>query len=172
MLFPKLLWTDHMSHAVLNAKKRFVEFFSLFCFLTVVLGVGFTLGFLTGPDDWYANLVKPSFNPPNAVFPLVWTILYIMIAVAGWRIWRVAVNRVPMGLWAMQIGLNWLWSPAFFVAHQPGMALTIIILMLMTILLFIILAKKYDKIASLLFIPYAAWVGVASILNVAIYWLN
>ncbi|WP_211231057.1 TspO/MBR family protein [Budvicia aquatica] len=161
-----------MSNVVLNAKKRFVDFLSLLCFLTLVLGVGFTLGFLTGPDAWYANLVKPSFNPPNVVFPLVWTILYTMIAVAGWRIWRVACKSIPMGLWAMQMGLNWLWSPAFFVAHQPEMAMIIIILMLMTILLFIIRAKKYDKIASVLFIPYAVWVGVASSLNIAIYWLN
>ncbi|GKX53878.1 hypothetical protein SOASR029_41870 [Budvicia aquatica] len=73
-----------------------------------------------------------------------------------------------MGLWAMQMGLNWLWSPAFFVAHQPEMALIIIILML----IFIIRAKKYDKIASVLFILYAVWVGVASSLNIAIYWLN
>ncbi|WP_373875591.1 TspO/MBR family protein [Budvicia aquatica] len=87
---------------------------SLLCFLTLVLGVGFTLGFLTGPDAWYANLVKPSFNPPNVVFPLVWTILYIMIAVAGWRIWRVACKSIPMRVTGDASGVELVMVPRIF----------------------------------------------------------
>ncbi|WON76255.1 TspO/MBR family protein [Serratia sp. UGAL515B_01] len=161
-----------MTHAVKNASKRSADFLMLVYFLVVVIGVGFVLGFLTGPDAWYANLVKPSFNPPNAVFAPVWTILYIMIAVAGWLIWRVAPRSIAMGIWALQMALNWLWSPVFFVAHQPGTALVIITLLLVTVLLFIIQAQKFDKIASRLFIPYAVWIGFATILNAAIFWLN
>lgn len=158
--------------AVKNHTKRPAGVLSLVCFVVGVMGMGWALGLLTGPDAWYANLVKPSFNPPNAVFAPVWTLLYFMIAVAGWRIWRYASRRFAMLLWAMQMTLSWLWSPIFFLAHQPGKALIIITLLLITVLLFIFHSQKHDKMASWLFIPYALWIGFATILNASIYWLN
>jgi tryptophan-rich sensory protein len=161
-----------MTHAVKDTRKRSTELLVLIYFLVAVVGMGSVLGVLTGPDVWYANLVKPSFNPPSALFAPVWTLLNIMIAVAGWRIWRLSPKSLAMLLWAMQMALNWLWSPVFFLEHQPDKALIIMMLLLITVLLFIIQAQKHDKIASWLFIPYAVWVGFATILNAAIYWLN
>ena len=144
----------------------------LIYFLLVVIGVGFLLGFLFRPDDFYAGLVKPFFNPPNVVFGPVWTVLYLMIAVAGWRVWRVAPKSIAMLLWGLQMVLNWLWTPIFFMAHNITGALIVILFLLVTILLFIIRAPKHDKIAAWLFIPYALWVGFATILNAAIVILN
>ncbi|WP_273543213.1 TspO/MBR family protein [Serratia fonticola] len=87
-------------------------------------------------------------------------------------LWRCASRSFSMLLWAMQMALNWLWSPIFFLAHQPGKALLIITLLLITVLLFIFQSQKHDKMASWLFIPYALWIGFATILNASIYWLN
>lgn len=161
-----------MTSTVKDTRKRSTNLLVLIYFLVGVVGMGWGLGVLTGPDAWYANLVKPSFNPPNALFAPVWTLLYIMIAVAGWRIWRCASRSFAMLLWTMQMALNWLWSPIFFLAHQPGKALIIITLLLMTVLVFIIQSQKHDKMASWLSIPYALWIGFATILNASIYWLN
>ena len=155
-----------------NMNKRSTGIFVLIFFVIGVIGMGWGLGVLTGPDAWYANLVKPSFNPPNAVFAPVWTLLYFMIALAGWRVWLRGKKSLSMFLWVIQMVLNWLWSPVFFLAHQPGHALIIIMLALISTLLFIVFSKKHDKIASWLFVPYALWLGFATILNASIYWLN
>jgi len=155
-----------------NKNERSTESFVRICFVVSVMGIGWVLGVLTGPDAWYASLVKPSFNPPNAVFAPVWTVLYFMIAMAGWRVWLRARTSFPMLLWGMQTLLNWMWSPVFFLAHQPGIALIIITMALVSVLLFIILAKKYDKLASWLFVPYALWLVFATIVNASIVWLN
>ncbi|HFV9295551.1 TPA: TspO/MBR family protein [Serratia fonticola] len=158
--------------AVKNHRKRPAGVLSLVCFVVGVVGMGWGLGLLTGPDAWYANLAKPWFTPPNSVFAPVWTALYVMIAVAGWRVWRLVVDRLPFGLWILQMVLNGVWSPLFFLAHQPGMALFIITLLLVTVLFFIIRTQKHDRVAAGLFIPYAIWTGIATVLNAAIYGLN
>lgn len=152
--------------------KRSTEILVRIFFIIFVMGMGWGLGVLTGPDAWYVSLVKPSFNPPDALFAPVWTVLYIMIAMAGWRIWLRARKSLSMFLWGVQMVLNWLWSPVFFLAHQPASALIIIMMALISVLLFIILAKKHDKIASWLFVPYAFWLGFATIVNASIAWLN
>ena len=85
-------------------------------FLLLVVGGGLLIGFLTIPGPWYEALAKPSFNPPNWLFGPVWTILYVLIAIAGWRIWRRDPRGTPMKLWWLQLVLNFLWSPSFF-AH-------------------------------------------------------
>lgn len=145
---------------------------SLILFLILVLGGGLLLGFLTTPGDWYAGLTKPAFNPPAWLFAPVWTLLYILIAVAGWRIWQRKPSGWPMKLWWVQLALNFLWIPVFFAAHQIGLALLVILLMLAAILAFIIAAWRADRLASWLFVPYAAWVTFASLLNGSIWMLS
>lgn len=145
---------------------------TLILFLALVMGGGIAIGILTAPGDWYAALNKPAFNPPSWIFAPVWTLLYIAIAVAGWRVWRLETRGKALRLWTLQLGLNFLWSPVFFVQHRPGLALIIIVLLLLTILAFIAAAWRRDRIAALLFLPYAAWVGFASVLNAAIFILN
>jgi tryptophan-rich sensory protein len=115
---------------------------------------------------------KPSFNPPNWVFAPAWTILYILIAIAGWRLWRTDPRGVPARLWWAQLALNFLWSPVFFTAQWIEAALAIILALLATILAFIATAWNRDRTAALLFVPYAAWVAFASTLNAAIAVLN
>jgi len=144
----------------------------LVLFLILVVGGGLLVGALTAPDAWYAGLAKPSFNPPGWLFGPVWTVLYVLIAVAGWRIWQRARSGWAMGLWWTQLGLNFLWSPVFFGAHRPGLAFVVILLMLAAILGFIVAARRVDRPAALLFAPYAAWVGFASVLNGTIWAMN
>ncbi|MEM8970698.1 MAG: TspO/MBR family protein [Pseudomonadota bacterium] len=144
----------------------------LLLFLALVMGGGLTIGYLTRPGDWYLQLAKPSFNPPGRVFGPVWTVLYVMIAVAGWRLWYAAEAGLARALWWLQLVLNFSWSPAFFAAHQIGAALAIIVVLLITIVSMIALTWRHDRTTALLFLPYAAWVAFATALNTAIFQLN
>jgi tryptophan-rich sensory protein len=148
------------------------RYLSLALFLLVVLGGGLAIGYATLPGDWYAGLAKPAFNPPNWVFAPVWSLLYGLIAVAGWRVWRVDKSPLLRPFWIAQLILNFLWSPVFFGLRLPGPALAVIVVLLGTILLFIARAWSRDRTAAWLFVPYAAWVAFASLLNAAIVWLN
>lgn len=145
---------------------------SLALFLVLVVGGGTLIGVATAPGEWYAQLAKPAFNPPSWIFAPVWTTLYVFIAVAGWRAWRRERGGLAMKLWWAQLALNFLWSPAFFAAHQIGLALAIVLALLATIIAFIKAAWPTDRTAALLFAPYAAWVAFASVLNGYIFALN
>jgi tryptophan-rich sensory protein len=145
---------------------------SLVLFLVLVLGGGLVIGFVTAPNDWYAQLAKPSFNPPGWVFGPAWTALYILIAIAGWRVWNRDRAGWPMKFWWAQLALNFLWTPIFFSAHQIGLALLVILALLAVIVSFIVASWRHDRAASWMFVPYAAWVAFASTLNGAILVLN
>ena len=145
---------------------------SLAPFLALTLVGGLTIGALTAPGPWYAALDKPAFNPPGWIFAPVWTALYALIAVAGWRIWRRARGGLAMRLWWAQLALNFLWSPVFFALHQIGAALAVVLALLLTVLAFIAAAWRRDRMAAWLFVPYAAWVAFAALLNGAILALN
>lgn len=125
------------------------------------------------PGAWYAALLKPAWTPPNWLFGPVWTLLYIAIAFAGWRVWRAAHARRPLalGLWWAQWLCNGLWSWLFFGLHRPDLALIDIGLLLACIVAFVVVAWRIDRIAAWLFVPYAVWVSYASSLNLWI-WLN
>ena len=153
-------------------KMRAAELGSLFLFFALVLGGGLVMGFLTAPGAWYATLSKPPLSPPNWIFAPVWATLYVMIAIAGWRVWRRGSGKPPMRLWWVQLALNFAWSPIFFSAHRIDIALGVIVLLLIAIVGFIATAWRRDKIASLLFAPYAIWVAFASLLNGALWLLN
>ena len=148
------------------------RFGSLILFLVLVIGGGLAIGYLTAPGEWYAGLAKPSFNPPGWVFAPVWTVLYGLIAVAGWRSFVRDRAGWPMRLWWAQLALNFLWSPVFFAAHRIGLALLVILLLLAAILAFVAASWRRDRIAAWLFAPYAAWVAFASVLNGSIWALN
>jgi translocator protein len=145
---------------------------SLLGFLVLTVGGGLAIGLFTLPGEWYASLVKPSFNPPNWIFGPVWTALYIMIGIAGWRIYLKEPSGSAMKIWWVALALNFIWSPTFFGAQQLGIALLIIFALLASILTFIVTSRPTDRPASLLFVPYAAWVGFASLLNASLYMLN
>lgn len=145
---------------------------SLLLFLVLVVGGGLLIGAVVTPGDWYAGLAKPAFNPPGWVFGPVWTILYVLIAIAGWRVWHADRTGAAMKLWWAQLALNFLWTPAFFGAHRIGLALVVILFLLATIVAFIVAARRTDRAAAWLFAPYAAWVAFATLLNASILALN
>lgn len=145
---------------------------ALLMFLTLVVGGGLAIGYFTAPGEWYARLEKPSFNPPGWVFGPVWTMLYVLIAIAGWRVWRQDGAGWPVRFWWGQLALNFLWSPTFFAAHLIGAALAVVLLLLAAILGFIAASWRQDQPAALLFMPYAAWVAFAALLNASILALN
>lgn len=143
----------------------------LFAFLLLVVGGGILIGLLTAPGPWYAGLEKPVFNPPPWIFGPVWTVLYVLIAIAGWRAWQDPHGSL-MKAWIAQLVLNFGWSPAFFGLHQIGLALVIIMLLLAAIVSFILLAWRRDRVCVWLFVPYLAWVAFATLLNAALFLLN
>jgi tryptophan-rich sensory protein len=144
---------------------------SLVLFL-LVTGGGLLVGWSTAPGEWYAQLSKPAFNPPSWIFAPVWTVLYLLIAIAGWRAWQREPRTLPMTLWWVQLALNFLWSPTFFAAHRIGLALVIVLLLLAVILAFAATSWRLDRVTALLFAPYAVWVAFAAMLNASIFMLN
>lgn len=141
-------------------------------FIVAVVGIGSFIGINFPPGDWHVNLIKPSFNPPNWIFAPMWTTLYVLIAIAGWRVFCLGYDAGLKGLWVVQMVLNFLWSPAFFGAQSTLLGLVVILPMLLVILAFIWRAWSLDRISAMLFIPYAAWVSFASLLNFALHRLN
>lgn len=144
----------------------------LVLFLAAVIGVGGLIGFMTAPDQWYAALQKPPFNPPNWVFGPVWFTLYVLIAIAGWRTFMAEPGGTGMKLWYAQMVLNWLWSPTWFQLHQAWLAFVVILAIDGAVLAFIANRWSRDRASALLFVPYAAWVLFASLLNLSIAILN
>ena len=141
-------------------------------FLVLVVGTGFAIGYLNVPGAWYASLIKPWFNPASWVFAPVWTVIYVLIAIAGWRTWNIDARGTAMRLWVIQMGLNFLWPPTFFSLRWPALALAVIAPLFAAILAFIVRQWRSDRISSFLFLPYVAWIAFASLLNLAIVILN
>jgi benzodiazapine receptor len=143
------------------------------------LVIGYLSGMVTRESitTWYPTLVKPIFNPPNWVFAPVWTILYIMMGVAGGIVWTKIESdeenvKKAFKFFLIQLGLNALWSFIFFYLHNPLLALIEIVILQLMIFETYSQFKKIDKTAGYLFIPYLAWVSFAMILNFSIWWLN
>ena len=138
----------------------------------LLAGFGSTVWTINSIPTWYASLNKPWFSPPNVVFAPVWTILYILMGVALFIIWRSPRNRTRdtgIALFAAQLSVNIIWTFAFF-GLQNGV-LTIFplwILIAVTIYQF----YKVDKWASYLLVPYLAWVGIATAPNASVYLLH
>jgi len=126
-------------------------------------------------ESWYRELDKPSFTPPDSVFPVVWTTIYALIAWSGWRIWSAAPSRnrnAALRLWLSQLAANARWSQLFFGKHRPKLALADILALESTIVSYIAAARKVDRAAANAFIPYAAWVAFATVLNAEIVRMN
>jgi tryptophan-rich sensory protein len=152
--------------------KAVTRYLLLAVFLVVVLGGGTLIGLFNLPDGWYAALRKPPFNPPNGVFGPVWSALYVLIAIAGWRTFLRRGDGTAKALWGVQMALNFLWSPAFFGLHRPELSLAVVVLLLIAICAFIGERWSKDAVAAWLFVPYLLWVAYATLLNGAIVILN
>jgi tryptophan-rich sensory protein len=144
-------------------------------FIVLCLATGFIGGFATqnSIDTWYAALAKPSWNPPNWIFAPVWTLLYIMMGVAAWLVWKTGDRIGPaMVLFGLQLVFNLLWSLIFFGLRSPGLALIEVVFLWGSVLLTMLAFFGRQTAAGWLFVPYLAWVSFAAILNAAIWWLN
>jgi benzodiazapine receptor len=125
------------------------------------------------PDEWYAALAKPSWNPPSWVFGPVWTMLYILMGISAWRIsMRAPHSMRSLGLFFVQLILNAAWTPIFFGLHQIGWALVDIVLLWFAIVAVILAFSRRDKLAAALLVPYLAWVSFATCLNYTLWRLN
>lgn len=141
-------------------------------FLALV-AVAAAFGALYRPGPWYEGLERPPLSPPNWIFGPVWTMLYIGIAVAAWRIWRSRPpTKHPLVFWGIQLVLNALWSLLFFGLHRPGLALVDIGVLWVVIVITTRLFFRQDRLAGWLFVPYVAWVSFATYLNAGFVWLN
>lgn len=139
------------------------------CFGAAALGARFL------PGPWYQAIAKPAWTPPAAVFGPVWTVLYAVMAVAAWRVWRragLAAGAGALALFGVQLTLNAAWSWLFFGLHRPGWAVVEILLLWAAIAATAIAFRRHDAIAAVLLLPYLGWVGFAAVLNVAIWTLN
>ena len=139
--------------------------------------VAFTAGVMTRPEipTWYAALAKPAWRPPNWVFGPVWTTLYGLMAVAGWRVWQAPASwwrKMAMILFGVQLLLNFAWTPIFFNLHLIGPAFGVILALLLCLILFVVNARKVDRPAAALFAPYVLWVSFAAVLNYTIWSMN
>lgn len=135
------------------------------------LGAFFTF---SSVRDWYLTLNRPSWNPPNWIFGPMWTTLYVLMGIACYLIWKSdhPQKKQLLTLYFVQLGLNALWSPAFFGAESPILGLVVIIPLWVMILICIVQFKKVSKWASGLMVPYLLWVSFATVLNFAIWQLN
>ncbi len=141
-------------------------------FIVLVVGFGALSGVSNMPGEWYQSLEQPFFQPPSWVFGPVWTTLYVLIAIAGARTWLEAPASGRMQVWFAQMVLNFLWSPAFFGSESPILGLLVIIPLLVSIIVFVRLSWNRDRVSGWLFVPYIAWVGFATLLNLSIVVLN
>ena len=144
----------------------------------ICLGVGVLESLVTRPEipTWYASLTKPSWTPLPVVFPIVWTALYILMAVSFWRLWetepRSTARSKAMVWFLVQLALNAAWSPVFFGWHETKIALVIIVALLIAIGATIFSALRVDRIAAWLLAPYLAWVAYATTINAGVVALN
>ncbi len=148
----------------------------LVALLVLTLAIGGLGSWATMPQipTWYAQLHKPSFNPPNWIFGPVWTALYALMAVSMWRVWRstqadVHNTKVSFGLMLL---LNATWSPVFFALHRPDLSLWVIYFYVGALGVFIRYLWRQDRLAAVLQFPHLAWLLFATVLNSAIAALN
>jgi len=148
---------------------------ALYFFLLLTLGVGAVTSVFTTPSipTWYAGLNHPSITPPNWVFAPVWTALYIAMAFAAWRVWKITgLRSLEMGAFGLQLAFNLAWSVIFFSLHRIGGALVDILLLDLAVFYTMLLFFRRDRLAGLLFLAYLGWVAYATLLNHAFGQIN
>lgn len=147
-------------------------FWLTFCiFFAACLGAGVTGG-LFPPGAWYRSLRKPSWTPPDWVFPVTWMVLYVCMALAAARVAGKPDNGIALAFWAMQIAFNGLWTPVFFGLRNIRLGMAVVGVLWFSVLSAMIALWQVDLIAGLLFLPYLIWVTIASALNAAVWRLN
>jgi translocator protein len=147
------------------------RYISLFVFLVLTTLVAMVARAFA-PGEWYEALAKPEWTPPNWMFGLVWPLLYLFIAIAGWLVWRSKGLGLALLFWIAQLVFNGLWSYFMFGLNEIDSAMIDIALLWLAIAGFIFMSWRISRLAALLFVPYLAWVSFAAALNLAVLQLN
>lgn len=144
--------------------------------IAIPVAGGFIVSTVGGGDsEWFRQLDKPSWTPPNWVFPVMWTVLYVLMGIASWMIWKQGGFRgaaYPLGLYVFQLVLNFAWTPLFFGLHRPDLAFGEIILLWLAVVATTYFFFIANHTAGYLLIPYILWVTVAATLNGYIFLHN
>lgn len=160
-----------MIKSQINWKHLLISIF--LCQIIGALGSAFTSPAI---PTWYATLVKPSFLPPSWAFPVVWTLLYLLMGIALYLVWEKGLEKADvkkaMGVFGIQLFLNFMWSVLFFGLRSPLYGLVDIVVLWIMILVNIWMFYRVSKRAGLLLVPYFLWVSLAALLNYSIWVLN
>ena len=155
------------------------QWWVLASFIALCMITGSIAGAVTAPaiDGWYRALAKPDWTPPDWLFGPAWTVLYILMSVAAWRVWRTAGGfsgpaRTPLIWFFIQLAFNFAWSFCFFAARSPLLGLIEIVPFWLSIVVTMVLFWRLDRWAGWMFVPYLAWVSFAAALNFAIWLMN
>ena len=152
----------------------FQSFMELGVFLLICLGAAL-FGILFELGEWYDHLIKPSWMPPDEVFPWVWSVLYVLMGVAAWLVWQRRELKgalLPLVFFIIQLVLNAAWSWIFFGLKRPDLALVDAGLLWVAVLITMMLFLRQYLFAGVLFVPYLLWVSFAVMLNFSIWRLN
>lgn len=148
-------------------------------FVVLCLAVGGIAGWATSGsiDSWYRTIAKPDWTPPDWVFGPAWTTLYILMAVAAWRVWQTGggfngAARTALIWFFVQLAFNFGWSFAFFTAQSPLLGLIEVVPFWLSIMVTMVLFWRLDRWAGLMFVPYICWVSFAAALNFTIWLMN
>jgi len=150
--------------------------FALLFLIAISLGVGQVGVVFMTPDTfaWYKALSKPEWTPPNYIFPIIWTVLYLLMGIAAWLVWREKKEQYEWALsaWSIQLILNGLWTPLFFGYHQIRLSFILIVFYAITVFITTALFYKHHKFSGFLMTLYLGWVMYAGVLNYFIWQLN
>lgn len=167
------------AHAPTTTRRPLPDWLALVGLLVASYGVAALGGLASASnvDGWYADADKPPLTPPDWLFGPTWTLLYGLMAVAAWLVWRrrehaPAATRVALTLWWVQLGLNLAWTPVFFALEQLWLGLAVIITLDVVLLVLILRVRHLSRVAAGLLVPYLVWIVFATWLNAGVAWLN
>lgn len=161
------------SNVTTNTRQQILGLFGWLVLVFAAAAAGAAASVHAGP--FYAQLVRPEWAPPSSVFGPVWSVLYVLMGVSAWLVWRVGgfrAARSPLVLFLLQLALNALWSWLFFGWHRGAAAMVDIVLLWLLIVATIISFWRVRRLAAALLIPYVLWVSFAAALNYSVWQLN
>jgi tryptophan-rich sensory protein len=146
--------------------------YTLFFTYLAACGAAAATGAMIQPGEWYRSLSKPTWTPPDWVFPVAWTFLYLAMSYAAARVAALSGTTPGTGqalaFWSVQIALNTLWTPVFFGLKRMKAGLVVIGLLWLAVAATLVAFLRLDLLAGLLMVPYLIWVSIAAALNRAV----
>lgn len=146
--------------------------FTLFLTYLAACGAAAATGAMFQPGEWYRGLSKPSWTPPDWLFPVAWFTLYICMSAAAARVAAIPGTGQALALWSVQIAFNTLWTPVFFGLKRMGAALVVVVILWLAVAATLIAFWQVDRLAGALMAPYLLWVTVAALLNRSVMYRN